>query len=161
MPITTKTGDDGKTTWRNERVLKNSKEITFLGLMDRAMAEVAMARINAKSMGAASTEADLSQIAKALSDICAILAANVSRDLQPILAWCTHQTQNVEFSHFIDFAETNVLAASINLARTSVRLAESHLPDHCDESDPLIRPLINRLSDVLFVLAANAGNTGK
>lgn len=155
MPITTKTGDNGKTAWRTERVFKNSKEIVFLGLMDRAMAEVAMARITAQNMGKDATNADLKQIASALSDVCAILAADVPRNLQTILEWCTNKTRDVEFTHFIDFGETNTLAASINLARTSVRLAESHLPDHCDESDPNIRPLMNRLSDVLFVLAAD------
>lgn len=153
MPITTKTGDDGKTTWRNARVPKDSKEIIFLGLMDRAMAEVAIARIHARAIGDAALDGDLKQIASALSDICAILAADVSRNLQAKLEWCTNQTRHVEFTNFIDFGETNALAASINLARTSVRLAESHLPEDCDEQDPNIRPLMNRLSDILFVLA--------
>ncbi len=157
MPVTTKTGDDGKTAWRNARVSKSSKEIIFLGFMDRAMAEVAMARVHAKSFGDATIEGDLKQIASALSDVCAILAADVPRNLQPILDWCTHKTSGIELTHFIDFGETNALAASINLARTSVRLAESHLPDFCDEQDPNIRPLMNRLSDVLFTLAIQSG----
>ena len=156
MPITTKTGDSGQTSWQKGRVSKSSKEIIFLGLMDWAMAEVAVARITAKNMAVMPIESDLKRVAIALSDVCAILAAGVQRDLNPVLEWCTQKTQSVECTRFIDFGETNALSAAINLARTSVRLAESHLPDTCDAQSSVIRPLMNRLSDVLFVLAIEA-----
>ena len=156
MPITTKTGDSGQTSWQNGRISKRSNEIIFLGLMDRAMAEVAVARITSNSTAMTTMNADLKRIAIALSDVCAILAADVQRDLNPVLEWCTQKTQTKECTRFIDFGETNALSAAINLARTSVRLAESHLPDSCDDQNPVIRPLMNRLSDVLFVLAIEA-----
>ncbi len=157
MPITTGTGDDGQTTWRNVRVLKTSKEIVFLGLMDRAIAEVAQARVLARAVSQESVSCDLKQISSVLGDICAITAADAERDLISVVVWATKKTLGKSMTEFVDFGAMSPLAAAINLARTSVRLAESHLPDASDEQNPLIRPLMNRLSDVLFVLACECG----
>ena len=156
MPITTAVGDDGQTTWRNVRVLKTSKEIEFLGWMDRAMAEVAWARVMARGNGAEEINADLKRVSDALSDICAIMAADAERDLIAAVVWATKKTLGRELNEFVDFGDGTPLSAAINLARTGVRQAEAHLLDACDEQNPLIRPLLNRLSDVLFVMAVDA-----
>ena len=156
MPITTAVGDDGQTTWRNVRVLKTSKEIEFLGWMDRAMAELAWARVMARDAGVQEVQLELKRVSEALSDICAIMAADAERDLIGVVVWATKKTLGRELASFVDFGEATSLAAAINLARTSVRQAEAHLLDACDEQNPLIRPLMNRLSDVLFVMAIDA-----
>jgi len=154
--LTTRTGDDGLTTWRNVRVSKNSKEIQLLGFLDQSMAELCIACVEAKTRQQEALFADLEKIHGMLSDICAILAADVQRDLLPLLLWCDRKTRGVSLDHFVFFGTSNQLAAYINKARTSVRLAESHLLDACDEQNPLLRVLLNRLSDALFVLALNA-----
>ena len=157
--ITTRTGDDGMTTWRNVRVSKNCLEIQFLGLMDQAMADICLARVITRDSDAlAQTLESLDIMHSILTDICAVMAADAQRDLMPAITWCDRQTRGIELDHFVDFGTTNQIAAQLNRARTSMRLAESHLPDACDDQNPLIRILINRLSDVLFVLALNAVN---
>ena len=155
--ISTKTGDGGQTTWRTIRVNKTSPEIQMLSLFDRAIAETASARVLARTQGASDMLQDqLARISRILSDVCAMLAANAARDILTDLIWCDKITMNFELHEFVDFGTRSQLAAAINLARTSVRCAETALIDACDEQDPLIRPLVNRLSDVLFVLAAQA-----
>lgn len=155
MPLTTGTGDEGQTTWRSIRILKNSREIAFLGLMDRAMAEVSQARILARALQAEAVDSELKRVSRALCDVCAIMAADAERDLIPVVVWAAKKTLGRTLTEFVDFGETTALAAAVNLARTGVRLAESHLPDACDEQNPLIRPLMNRLSDVLFIIAVD------
>ena len=157
--ITTRTGDDGMTTWKNIRVSKNSNEIHWLGLLDQAMADVCLARIAARQTNDAQTLGALDKIHAMLNDVCAVLAADAQRDLLLSLTWCDRQTRGVELDRFVDFGTTSLTAAQINRARTSVRLAESYLPDACDDQNPLIRLLLNRISDALFVLSLNAANT--
>ncbi len=154
--LTTRTGDDGQTTWRKVRVLKNSKEIQLLGFVDQAMSDVCISCIEAKTCGNEEMYMSLEKVHGMLSDICGILAADVQKDLMSSLLWCDYQTRGISIERFVFFGSSNVLAASINRARTSVRLVESHLLDACDEQNPLLRILVNRLSDVLFVLALKA-----
>ena len=157
MRISTKTGDAGLTQWRSSRISKNSQEIRLLGFLDRAMAETAMAAVTARQNAVDEDIQDaLFHIHSILSDVCAVLAADAQKDLMPALLWCDHATMNASFDGFVNFCQSSPTGAAINLARTAVRLAESHLDDACDEQNPLLRPLINRLSDVLFVLATRA-----
>lgn len=158
MSITTKSGDDGLTTWRRVRVPKTSPEIKFLGFLDLTMAQIAMAQNQLYALHSESFVVPaLQRINKIMSDVAAVLAADALRDLCTEIIWCDKMimAHDVELDEFVDFSKTSQVACQINVARATLRLAESHLPSSSDDQDPLVRPLMNRLSDLLFLLALN------
>lgn len=162
--IYTKGGDKGKTSLgAGGRVLKSSPRVAAIGDVDEANACIGIARLSAR------TEIDrlLSHIQNDLFDLGADLCVAEDTDVaEERLRIHPHQVSFLEEK--IDHYNKNLpplksfvlpggspLAASLHQARTVVRRAERTLCSLKEQEsiNEYIISYINRLSDLLFVLA--------
>lgn len=167
--IYTRTGDDGFTGLVDgSRVSKASHRPVVMGSVDEANAAIGLARLSAS----AATDAILSRIQNDLFDLGADLATpgeieGALRILPEQVAWLEAQIDTANealapLTSFILPAGTPA-ATHLHLARTIVRRAERDAVAAVDSGEALSAPArhyLNRLSDLLFVLARveNAGS---
>lgn len=157
--IYTRTGDDGSTGLVDgSRVSKASGRPEVMGSVDEANAAIGLARLFAS----AATDTQLSRIQNDLFDLGADVAtpdgiAGALRIVPDQIAWLETQIDAANetlspLTSFILPAGTPA-ATHLHLARTIVRRAERDaVAAGADVSGPA-RHYLNRLSDLLFVLA--------
>jgi len=170
MKIYTKTGDGGETSLVDgSRIRKDHARVAAFGDVDELNAGIGAARIHA--------DAELSQLLEGVQrDLFAIgaqiadpRAQVASRKEKAALA----AGRIVDLERAIDAREAQMppltafilpggtpLAASLHVARTVCRRAERSILalGRTDPVDPLIVVYLNRLSDLLFVLARHANH---
>ncbi|WP_022680070.1 cob(I)yrinic acid a,c-diamide adenosyltransferase [Sandarakinorhabdus limnophila] len=157
--IYTRTGDDGSTGLVDgSRVSKASHRPVVMGSVDEANAAIGLARLSAS----AATDAILSRIQNDLFDLGADVATpdgveGVLRIVPVQVDWLETQIDAANdtlepLKSFILPAGT-ASATHLHLARTIVRRAERDAVAAGDEISAPARHYLNRLSDLLFVLA--------
>lgn len=170
MKIYTRTGDDGSTgLFGGSRVGKDDARVEAYGTVDEANAALGLARAELAKEGPVEPEleADLAQLQSLLFDLGADLATpggSKTRDfIQPIQeADVDHLEALIDryseelppLTHFILPGGT-AASAALQLTRAVLRRAERHavaLARHEDVGHHVL-PLLNRLSDLFFVLA--------
>ncbi len=177
--IYTRTGDDGTTALvRGPRRKKDDIRVRAYGSVDETNSFIGMARIHAAKL--ARFDSILSHIQNDLFDLGSDLATpapenidenNISADLrinQKQIDWLERQIDQLNkdlapLTSFVLPAGTP-LATTLHVARTMARRAERDctsliLAEPETASSPLI--YLNRLSDLLFVLARYANDKGK
>lgn len=162
--VTTRTGDGGETSlFGRERVRKDDPRIEALGDLDEAQSALGVAR--ARSVGTvAETILELQRGLYLVMAEVATPAADRDRLGQRIDALAVaaideraaalRATARVE-GRFVIPGEDE-LSAALDLARTIVRRAERRvvtLADNGQVDGTLLIPWLNRLSDIVFVLA--------
>ncbi len=168
--IYTRGGDQGETSLGNgARVAKSSARITALGEVDEANAAIGLARM----YSAGPEDAILARIQNDLFDLGADLCVPIEegksalRITQPQIDWLEAEIDRAtaELAPLTSFILPAGVqgAVALHLARTVTRRAERavvHLTELPHEAvNRLVLVYLNRLSDLLFVLArmANAG----
>jgi cob(I)alamin adenosyltransferase len=170
MKIYTKTGDDGTTAlFGAGRVRKDSRRIEAYGTVDELNATIGLARTSA---GDNQMDALLETIQSSLFVLGADLATprtvsgnvSVPRISQPDVEMLEHAIDEnekglPELRNFILPAGTS-LAAHLHVSRTVCRRAERLLVtlSSQEEIGPYDIMYLNRLSDLLFVLARRANH---
>ncbi len=170
--IYTRGGDHGETSLGDGvRVPKSSARINALGEVDEANAAIGLARLGADGP----TDTILAHIQNDLFDLGADLCMPIREHDRPALRLMQSQIDWLEqridaltarLSPLTSFVlpTGNALAARLHFARTVVRRAERavvHLLEAPDEAvNRLVLIYLNRLSDLLFVLARAANGNG-
>jgi len=173
--IYTRTGDDGQTgLGSNERVAKTSPRVEAYGDVDEANAAIGVAASTGTRTGTSDIVELLSSIQQDLFDVGADLCVPISGDAGGLRV-TPGQTERLE--HAIDTYNARLapltsfvlpggsaFAAALHQARCVVRRAERRCVALIEaEPDATSRePLryLNRLSDLLFVLARVANDDG-
>jgi len=172
MKIYTKTGDGGETGLGDgSRVRKDHARVAAFGDVDELNASIGVARTHGDeelSQLLDGVQRDLFAIGAQIADPRAQVA---SRKEKAALA----AGRIVDLERAIDAREAQMppltafilpggtpLAASLHVARTVCRRAERSVLalGRTDPVDPLILVYLNRLSDLLFVLARHANHVG-
>ena len=170
--IYTRGGDQGETSLGDgTRVPKSSARISALGEVDETNAVIGLARLDVD----AGTDAILARIQNDLFDLGADLCTPITEAERPALRIVQSQIEWLETR--ID-AVTAVLppltsfilpagspaAARLHVARTVARRAERAVVQLLEAPDEAVNRLVltylNRLSDLLFVLARAANGMG-
>lgn len=157
--IYTRTGDDGSTGLVDgSRVSKASHRPVVMGSVDEANAAIGLSRLSATP----ATDVILSRIQNDLFDLGADVATpgdvpGALRILPDQVAWLEAQIDAANerlapLTSFILPAGTPA-ATHLHLARTIVRRAERDAVAAGNEISAVARHYLNRLSDLLFVLA--------
>jgi len=167
MKIYTKTGDTGETSlFDNSRVRKSDPRVDAYGEVDEVNACLGLAR-------AAGVDADLAAIIEALQrDLFALGArlADPSARIAPRVTKAVVNEEDVKrLEQTIDRLETELpplqrfvlpggspAGAALHLARTVCRRAERRVVALGSEVEPILLVYLNRLSDLLFVMARAA-----
>lgn len=172
--IYTRGGDQGETSLGNgARVAKSSARIAALGEVDEANAAIGLARLE----GAGPIDAILARIQNDLFDLGADLCTPIREDEAPgtalrivpaQVAWLEARIDAVtaELAPLTSFIlpAGSAGAARLHFARTVARRAERavvallEIPD--EPVNRLVLAYLNRLSDLLFVLARAANGMG-
>ena len=170
MKIYTRTGDEGTTAlYGGERVPKDTARVEAYGTVDEANALLGVARTHLIGLeGSRLGEFDslLAELQSALFDVGADLATPESRYRENIVPLTQADVAGLETQ--IDRLEADLpelrafilpgghpAAASLHHARTVVRRAERRAAtvSHTEAINPQVAVYLNRLSDLLFVLA--------
>ena len=172
--IYTRTGDDGTTSLvGGGRVSKHARRPSAFGEVDELNSVLGLARMHCKN-GAdmASMDAQLARIQNDLFDLGADLAT--TEETAPALRITTDQVTRLEQE--IDAVNANLqpltsfilpggteLAAWLHLGRTVARRAERQMTELAVEEpvNEAAMQYINRVSDLLFVLARHANGDGQ
>ncbi|MEO6394429.1 MAG: cob(I)yrinic acid a,c-diamide adenosyltransferase [Devosia sp.] len=174
--IYTKTGDDGTTGLvRGPRRLKHDLRVESFGTVDEANATIGVARLQTISMPKIDTL--LARIQNDLFDLGSDLAtpgadaenAAASLRISPVQTeWLEQQidryNDGLEPLRSFVLPGGTVLSAALHVSRTVVRRAE-RLVVGLIAAEPHVNPqtmiYLNRLSDLLFVLARVANSNGR
>ncbi len=173
--IYTRTGDDGTTgLGTGDRVPKTDPRINAIGQIDEANAAIGMA--------IALDDGNIPDILRAIQhelfDIGADLSSPTSKEKQPQAGTRITDEQTARLETLIDQYNADLaplknfilpggtpFAAALHLARTMTRRAERALVALAESEPDRIGPVplayLNRLSDLLFVLARYANNKGR
>ena len=172
--IYTRTGDDGTTSLvGGGRVSKHARRPSAFGEVDELNSVLGLARLHCKN-GAdmAGMDAQLARIQNDLFDLGADLAT--AEQTAPALRITTDQVTRLEQE--IDAVNANLqpltsfilpggteLAAWLHLGRTVARRAERQMTELAVEEpvNEAAMQYINRVSDLLFVLARHANGDGQ
>lgn len=172
--IYTRTGDDGTTSLvGGGRVSKHARRPSAFGEVDELNSVLGLARLHCKN-GAdmAGMDAQLARIQNDLFDLGADLAT--VEETAPALRITTDQVTRLEQE--IDTVNANLqpltsfilpggteLAAWLHLGRTVARRAERQMTELAVEEpvNEAAMQYINRVSDLLFVLARHANGDGQ
>lgn len=172
--IYTRTGDDGTTSLvGGGRVSKHARRPSAFGEVDELNSVLGLARLHCKN-GAdmAGMDAQLARIQNDLFDLGADLAT--AEETAPALRITTDQVTRLEQE--IDAVNANLqpltsfilpggteLAAWLHLGRTVARRAERQMTELAVEEpvNEAAMQYINRVSDLLFVLARHANGVGQ
>ena len=174
--IYTKTGDDGTTGLvRGPRRSKADLRVEAFGTVDEANSCIGLARLHTVSMP--KLDRVLARVQNDLFDLGSDLATpgtdaeGASPSLRILLAqaeWLEQQidTYNEALKPLTSFVLPggSPLAAALHLARTVTRRAERLVVELVDREPDTSRPVLiylNRLSDLLFVLARVANANGE
>jgi cob(I)alamin adenosyltransferase len=170
MKIYTKTGDAGETGLVDgSRVPKDHARVAAFGDVDELNAGIGLARVHAGaelSPLLEDVQRDLFAIGAQVADPRAQVASRApkaalgpERIVQLEKAIDAHQARMPPLTSFILPGGT-ALAASLHVARTVCRRAERSILSlgRTDPVDPLILVYLNRLSDLLFVVARHANH---
>ena len=161
-------GDAGQTSLASgRRVAKHAPRIEACGAVDEANAAIGMARIDA----AANTDALLAEVQNDLFDVGADLTVPEADGVLRVTPAQVERLERTIEQWNADLAPLNSFvlpggskaAASLHFARTLVRRAERAVTCLSD-SEPVgaqVIPYLNRLSDLLFVLARHANEAGR
>ncbi len=162
-PVSTRRGDDGTTTLLGSgRLSKSDARIVVLGDVDEASSYMGLARAEVgeaeKDMGALLIGLQR-LLYRVMGDVAMPAEANVvgKRDIEYLDAALEEWRHRTEIPReFVLPGETR-LGALLDVARTVVRRAERSLvAAGYAEEHPEALKAVNRLSDLLFVLARNA-----
>ena len=174
--IYTKTGDDGTTGLvRGPRRQKHDLRIESFGTVDEANSFIGVARLSTVSMP--KVDSVLARVQNDLFDLGSDLAtpgvdpAGAARSLRITASqtqWLEQQidryNEGLEPLRSFVLPGGTALSAALHVARTVVRRAERHVVALIG-AEPDINPeamiYLNRLSDLLFVLARVANANGK
>jgi cob(I)alamin adenosyltransferase len=163
--VTTRTGDGGETSlFGKGRVRKTDPRVVALGDLDEAQSAIGVARGMApkSTMGRQLLELQqglyvaMSEVATPPEDLARLttrLDAAALAKLDSALAWLKERTP-IE-GRFVIPGE-NPISAALDYARTVARRAERSVVTCVDTglvSGDVLLPWLNRLSDLLFVLA--------
>ena len=165
MKIYTRTGDEGTTAlYGGERVPKDTARVEAYGTVDEANALLGVTRTQLGQLS--EFDALLAELQSALFDVGADLATPESRYRKNIVPMTAEDVGGLELQ--IDRLEADLpelrafilpgghpAAASLHHARTVVRCAERRTAalSHTEAINPQVIVYLNRLSDLLFVLA--------
>jgi cob(I)alamin adenosyltransferase len=167
--IYTRTGDNGMTSLvGGQRVSKHARRPAAFGEVDELNSVIGLARCHSKG----EFDEMLARIQNDLFDLGADLAT--SDNYQPALRITDGQVTRIEaeidkINEHLDPLTSFVLpggtelAAWLHLARTVARRAERQMTELAVEeqvNEPAMQ-FINRLSDLLFVMARHANDAGK
>ena len=164
MKIYTRTGDAGETSlFDGTRVSKADPRVAAYGHVDELNAVLGVARATALDSW---IDACLDRIQIELFAVAAALADPTSRVSPRIARARLEADATTRLERWIDEAETALPpltrfvvpggspgAAALHLARTVCRRAERRMAGLTPAPDPLALQYINRLSDLLFVIA--------
>ncbi len=173
--IYTRTGDDGTTGLADgSRRPKNDARLTAIGSVDETNAALGLARLH--SAGDKGLDALLAQVQNDLFDLGADLAT--PGDVTGWTPLRIKPQQVTALEHALDaynepiapltsfiLPAGNAVSAHLHLARTIARRAErdvvalSRMAD--EQVTPSVLTYLNRLSDLLFVLARHANDQGR
>jgi cob(I)alamin adenosyltransferase len=167
MSISTAAGDDGSTELRGgERVAKDAPRIECLGALDELNAFLGDARCTATGNR---SKKIIETIQGELFIVAGILARpagseipeSTGPDEERITAWVHEFEKELPFRGFI-VPGANPAAAKLDIARTVCRRTERRLIslDRLEGIPGQIRRYMNRLSDLLFVLARHEERDG-
>jgi cob(I)alamin adenosyltransferase len=169
LKIYTKTGDTGETSlFDNTRVSKGDARVDAYGEIDELNAALGAAR-------AAGLDADLTGVLEAIQKELFAIGARLADPSHRIAARVTKvdvvDTQIARLEATIDRLEGQLPplrrfiipggssgGALLHLARTICRRAERRVVSLAEPVDPLIVVYLNRLSDLLFVMARAANH---
>lgn len=165
MKIYTKSGDAGKTgLFGGGRVSKHDARVDACGTVDELNATLGMAR----AAGAQAFEPLLESIQQQLFTVGAHLAtprtSKAARILPPIeLGWVTAMETTIDalqeelpkLTAFV-MPTGQALGATLHFARAVCRRAERRVSPLAKNLSPLVLVYLNRLSDLLFVMARAA-----
>ena len=166
--IYTRGGDGGETSLASgQRVAKHAPRIRACGEVDEANAAIGMARADA----AGETNVILATVQNDLFDVGADLTLPESETALRITPAQVDRLEKIIDQFNADLAplDSFVLpggseaAASLHFARTVVRRAERAVTalGETEPVNPHVVRYLNRLSDVLFVLARHANDRGR
>ena len=163
MPIYTRTGDSGTTgTATGKRVPKSSLEIEVGGCIDELSAFLGLARVGQTDEA---VKMQLFDVQKLLLVLAGDVAAGTSRlsdtDVKQIEQAIDQYSQTVPPLCEFVIPGDNHASVTLHVARTVCRRTERALVQYNEmrkaESQPLLSPCVmqflNRLSDLLFILA--------
>lgn len=181
--IYTKTGDSGTTVLGNSaRVAKTHPRVVSYGTVDEANAAIGMAILAAGQPGAGAQAQRIGEVLVAvqhdLFDVGADLCTPITPDERPGQRLRVEESQTLRLEREIDRANESLaplnsfvlpggrpLATALHLARTIVRRAEIKTVALAETEPDSINAeavrYLNRLSDLLFVLARLANDDGK
>ncbi len=152
MKITTKTGDQGSTDVRNQRLEKDHPLIGTLGLIDEVMASFIYAQANYPEK-----LDEFKDRVQELVLMSAIIAGYKTIDafkqeFITNLETTIDAVQHLDLDWYYPF--NDVYRATLNVLRTQVRKMERSLIATFKETTdyPIIRIYVNRLSDYIFAL---------
>ena len=154
MKIYTKRGDEGKTDVMGKRINKDSNLIEVLGSIDEAVSAIGLAKFKAPSKEKKILEKiqeDLMKIAGALA--CCANELETERVVwleETIDKYCA--TQEVVAGFVLPGSDE--YSGFLHLSRTIVRRAERQTVK-LKPKNRVVLKYINRLSDLLFVIASN------
>lgn len=180
--IYTRTGDDGTTgLGTGGRVPKTDLRVQAYGTVDEANAAIGLAVVQAGGSGLNALASEIGQLLRVIQndlfDVGADLCCPIVENERPGARLRVTPEQTVRLEHEIDTYNERLspldsfilpggtpLAAALHLARTIVRRAERDTVALHDR-EPLATNMeavryLNRLSDLLFVLARVANDDG-
>jgi cob(I)alamin adenosyltransferase len=170
VKIYTKTGDDGETSlFDGTRVPKTHPRVVAYGEVDELNAVLGMVRAARLDPELADMvthlQRDLFALGARLADPRHKIADRVAKaiiadeDVTRLEGWIDHLEDELEpLRHFI-LAGGSPAGAALHVARTVSRRAErAVLSLGADAVEPVVRVYLNRLSDLLFVMARAANH---
>ncbi|MGD9901874.1 MAG: cob(I)yrinic acid a,c-diamide adenosyltransferase [Vicinamibacterales bacterium] len=170
MTIYTKTGDDGTTSlFDGTRVAKSHPRVVAYGVVDELNAQLGAARAAGLDAGLAAQveqlQRDLFALGARLADPRHKIAARVAKaaigagDVERLEGWIDAlEGELPPLTHFI-LAGGSPAGAALHVARTVCRRAEVHALGLGDGAvEPVLLVYLNRLSDLLFVMARAANH---
>jgi len=165
--IYTKGGDKGKTSLGNgERLFKNHPRLQAIGSVDESNAALGMAGLSVGD----TFQQDIQHLQNDLFDLGADLCMPQEKTLklqEGQVLWMENRIDalNQHLSPLKSFVLPGGSpgAAALHLARTIVRRAERDLVElmSTETLNPVLLKYLNRLSDLLFVMARTENNCGE
>lgn len=159
MSISTKTGDKGKTSlWSGERVKKNSVRVEAYGTVDELNSHLAEAKHQVKTEKVKKiieeVQDELFNVAGGLASTGEYAYPVKAGDVERITAYVHDFEKEVKLTGFV-IPGAVPQSAKLDVCRTIARRAERRILD-LDGIDDVPEPLkkyVNRLSDLLFMMA--------
>jgi cob(I)alamin adenosyltransferase len=172
LKIYTRTGDSGETSlFDNSRVSKADPRVDAYGEVDELNAWLGLVRASRLDED---LERELIRIQRDLFAVGAQLADPSDRIASRVTKAFITDEDVARLEHLIDRLEQEVppltrfilaggtaAGASLHVARTVCRRAERRIVALTPEPDPLLIRYMNRLSDLLFVLARAVNHRGR